>query len=100
MDKNSNWSDIYKDLSNAKNKIKDKINSEVNHEDLKESLDATLNEIKILFHDIIKTVEETIKDDEVRKETREVIKKINSEFLDTLNINKSSNTEQSYQEEE
>ena len=100
MDKNSNWSDIYKDLSNAKNKIKDKINSEVNHEDLKESLDATLNEIKILFHDIIKTVEENIKDDEVRKETREVIKKINSEFLDTLNINKSSNTEQSYQEEE
>ncbi len=33
-------------------------------------------EIKNLFHDIIKTVEETIKDDEIRKETKDVIKKI------------------------
>ena len=45
-------------------------------------------------------VEETIKDDEIRKETKDVIKKINTELIDTLNINKSRNSEQNYQEEE
>lgn len=100
MDKNSNWSEISKDINNAKDKIKDKINSEVNHEDLRESLNGTLNEIKNLFNDIIKTVEETIKDDEIRKETKDVIKKINTELIDTLNINKSRNAQHYYQEEE
>ena len=100
MDKNSNWSEISKDINNAKDKIKDKINSEVNHEDLRESLNGTLNEIKYLFSDIIKTLEETIKDDAIRKETKDVIKKINTELIDTLNINKSRNSEQDYQEEE
>ena len=100
MDKNSSWSEISKDLNNAKNKIKEKINSEVNHEDLRESLNGTLNEIKNLFNDIIKTVEETIKDDAIKKETKDVIKKINTEFIDTLNINKSRNIKQKYQEEE
>ena len=100
MDKNSNWSEISKDINNAKDKIKDKINSEVNHEDLRESLNDTLDEIKNLFYDIIKTVEETIKDDEIRKETKEVITKINTELIETLNIIKSRNAGQDYQEEE
>ena len=100
MDKNSNWSEISKDINNAKDKIKDKINSEVNHEDLRESLNDTLEEIKNLFYDIIKTVEETIKDDEIRKETKEVITKINTELIETLNIKKSRNAGQDYQEEE
>ena len=100
MDKNSNWSEISRDINNAKNKIKDKISSEVNHEDLRESLNGTLNEIKNLFTDIIKTVEETIKDDEIRKETKDVIKKINTELIDTVNINKSKGAERYYQEEE
>ena len=67
---------------------------------MKESLNGTLNEIKNLFNDIIKTVEETIKDDEIKKETKDVFKKINTEFIDTLNINKSRNIKQNYQEEE
>ena len=67
---------------------------------MRESLNGTLNEIKNLFNDIIKTVEETIKDDEIKKETKDVIKKINTEFIDTLNINKSRNIKQNYQEEE
>jgi hypothetical protein len=72
----------------------------VDHEDLSESLNDTLGEIKNLFYDIIKTVEENIKDDEIRKETKDVIKKINTELIDTLNIEKSRNVEQYSQEEE
>ena len=45
-------------------------------------------------------MEETIKDDEIKKETKDVVKKINAEFKDTLNINKSRNIKQNYQEEE
>jgi hypothetical protein len=100
MDKNSNWYGISKDINSAKDKIKEKINSEVDHEDLSESLNDTLGEIKNLFYDIIKTVEENIKDDEIRKETKDVIKKINTELIDTLNIEKSRNVEQYSQEEE
>ncbi|RPG61689.1 MAG: hypothetical protein CBD98_003300 [Flavobacteriaceae bacterium TMED238] len=100
MEKNSNWSEISKDINNAKDKIKEKLNSEVSHEDLRESLNDTLDEIKNLFYDIIKTVEETIKDDEIRKETKDVIKKINIELIDTLNIKKSRNNEEDHQEEE
>ena len=56
-----------------------------------------LGEMKILVNS---NYDINIKDDEIKKETKDVIKKINTEFIDTLNINKSRNIKQNYQEEE
>ena len=38
-------------------------------------------EIKNLFSEILNTVEETIKDEEIKNETKDVLRKINQEFI-------------------
>ena len=86
MENNSNWSEISDDINKAKNSIYEKINSEVENQDLKISLDNAKDEIKNLITNFIKTIEHTIKDEEVKQDTKNVINKIGTEFTEILNI--------------
>ena len=53
-----------------------------------------------MFYDIIKTVDETIQDEEIRQESKEVLKKINNELVDVLNFKKVGKPHTGHQEEE
>lgn len=86
MENNSNWSEISDDINKAKNSIYEKINSEVENQDLKISLDNAKDEIKNLITNFIKTIEHTIKDEEVKQDTKNVINKIGAEFTEILNF--------------
>ena len=84
MEENKNWKKISEDLSNVEKSVKESLNEENIVDDLKDSLLQSLQETSKLFKTILENIDSTIKDDEIRKETKEVINKINSEILDTL----------------
>ena len=101
MENNSNWSEISDDINKAKNSIYEKINSEVENQDLKVSLDNAKDEIKNLITNFIKSIEHTIKDEEVKQDTKKVINKIGAEFTEILNIKRyNNNSDNTYPEEE
>ena len=101
MENNSNWSEISDDINKAKNSIYEKINSEVENQDLKISLDNAKDEIKNLIANFIKSIEHTIKDEEVKQDTKNVINKIGAEFTEILNIKRyKNNSFNTYPEEE
>jgi len=81
---NQNWKDISQDISNVTKKVKDSFADENIVDDLKESLFETVQNTTKLLKTIVEKVDSTIKDDEIRSETKEVINKINNEILDTI----------------
>ena len=85
---NQNWKDISKDSADVTKKVKDSPDDENIVDDLKESLVDSIQNTSKLLTTIIEKVDSTIKDEEIRKETKEVINKINNEILDTIKDSK------------
>tara|TARA_Y100001970_G_C13703824_1_gene588508 strand:- start:87 stop:422 length:336 start_codon:yes stop_codon:yes gene_type:complete len=85
---NQNWKDISKDSADVSKKVKDSPDDENIVDDLKESLVDSIQNTSKLLTTIIEKVDSTIKDEEIRKETKEVINKINNEILDTIKDSK------------
>ena len=81
---NENWSKISDDISEVTNKIKSKINEEDLVEDLKLSLNETINSASEAMKSIISTVENTIKDDDIKAEAKSVLDNINTELTDMI----------------
>ena len=81
---NQNWKDISKDSADVSKKVKDSPDDENIVDDLNESLVDSIQNTSKLLTTIIEKVDSTIKDEEIRKETKEVINKINNEILDTI----------------
>ena len=81
---NQNWKDISEDISYVTKKVKDSLSDENIVEDLKESLFETVQNTTNLLKTIVEKVDSTIKDEEIRSETKEVINKLNNEILDTI----------------
>tara|TARA_B100001778_G_scaffold134871_1_gene111146 strand:- start:1511 stop:1846 length:336 start_codon:yes stop_codon:yes gene_type:complete len=81
---NQNLKDISKDSADVTKKVKDSPDDENIVDDLKESLVDSIQNTSKLLTTIIEKVDSTIKDEEIRKETKEVINKINNEILDTI----------------
>tara|TARA_X000000368_G_scaffold11042_1_gene8854 strand:+ start:331 stop:666 length:336 start_codon:yes stop_codon:yes gene_type:complete len=81
---NQNWKEISKDSADVTKKVKDSPDDENIVDDLKESLVDSIQNTSKLLTTIIEKVDSTIKDEEIRKETKEVINKINNEILDTI----------------
>ena len=81
---NQNWKDISKDSADVSKKVKDSPDDENIVDDLKESLVDSIQNTSKLLTTIIEKVDSTIKDEEIRKETKEVINKINNEIQDTI----------------
>ena len=81
---NQNWKEISKDSADVTKKVKDLPDDENIVDDLKESLVDSIQNTSKLLTTIIEKVDSTIKDEEIRKETKEVINKINNEIQDTI----------------
>ena len=84
MEDNKKWEDISEELSKVKKNVKNSLNEENIIDDLKESLFESLQNTSKLLKTILENIDSTIKDDEIRKDTKEVINKINSEVVETL----------------
>ncbi len=84
MEDNKKWEDISEELSKVKKNVKNSLNEENIIDDLKESLFESLQNTSKLLKTILENIDSTIKDDEIRKDTKEVINKINSELVETL----------------
>lgn len=81
---NNSWDEISNDVSEVKKKIKDKVVSEDSIDDLKDSFQLTIENSKEILKNLIAAVDETVKDEEIRSETREIIKKISNELTELI----------------
>ena len=86
MEEDKSWSELSDDLEGVAKKIKGKIYQEELVNDLKESLSNTINSTTELIKNIVESIESTVKDDEIKKETKDLFTNI-SEELETTVIN-------------
>ncbi len=85
MDKNdSNWSEITDDIAEIKKKIKNEFNEEGHIDDLRDSLASTLENTREIFNNLTTTIDSTIKDEEIKKETKDLINKLNLELSELI----------------
>ena len=79
-----NWKEISDDISEVTKKVKDSLPEEDIVDDLKDSLFESIQSTSNLLKTLFEKVENTVKDDQIRSETKDIIDKINSEILDTV----------------
>ena len=82
--KKNNWNEISEDLNKLGKKIKEQTFEDNSMEDLKDSFNSTVNETAEILKELINNIETKIKDEELKKETKEIINKINSELTDSF----------------
>ena len=63
---------------------KDSVNDEKIVDDLKDSLFESIQNTSKLLNTIVEKIDLTIKDDEIKNETKEIVNKINYEILETM----------------
>ena len=97
---NNSWDEISKDVSEVKKKIKDKVVGENSIDDLKDSFQLTLENSKEILKNLITAVDDTVKDEEIRSETQEIIKKISNELTELIENGKNKVGDLLNQEEE
>ena len=71
-------------MEEKKQNKKDSVNEEKIVDDLKDSLFESIQNTSKLLNTIIEKIDLTIKDDEIKNETKEIINKINEEILETM----------------
>ena len=81
---NNRWSELSENLEGLQKKIKSKINEDL-VDDLKESMSNTIYSTAELIKNIIKNVDSTVKDDEIKKETKDLLTNIIEEFNISVN---------------
>jgi len=84
MEENKSWSELSDDLEDVAKKIKGKISQEELVNDLKESLSNTINSTTELIKNIVESLESTVKDDEIKKETKDLFTNISEELKTTV----------------
>ena len=84
MDKNNNWQNISDDISDLSKKIKDNLTEESLVRDLKDSLNSTIQASGEILKNITNAVHETVKDEEIKSETKDVLEKINNELKNVV----------------
>lgn len=88
MDDKNNWSNINDEVSELINKFQNK-SKEINlSEDLKHSFEELIESTKTIFKNMTEVVENTIKDNEIKDDYRELIGKIFDELENTLKKSK------------
>ena len=86
MSKENNWKEFSDDISDMSKKIKSNLTNEENIEDLKTSLKATKDSISNSFSELIQIVENTVNDDEIKKDALNLVNNLKNEmsnFVDT-----------------
>ena len=80
MNKEHKWLEISNDIS----RIAEKINTTEDKEDLKDNFINTIEKTSQLINNIIKKVESTVSDEEIKRETGEIVDNINLEFKNLM----------------
>tara|TARA_Y100000748_G_scaffold302399_1_gene304543 strand:- start:2414 stop:2728 length:315 start_codon:yes stop_codon:yes gene_type:complete len=88
MENNNNWSKINDELSELVNKFQNKAIEDNLLDDLKFSFKETIESTNNIFKNISDVIENTIKDDEIKNASRELINNLYEEFENTVNISK------------
>ena len=86
MSEENSWKEFSDDISNMSKKIKSSITDEENIEDLKNSLKATRESISNNFNDLVRIVENTVKDEEIKEDALDLVNNLKHEmsnFIDS-----------------
>jgi len=88
MENENSWSEIKNNLGEITNKIKEKIDQEELVDDLKDSFSSTVENTSKLLNSMLRTIESTVNDDEIKNEAKEIIRNINGELKDLIDETK------------
>ena len=88
MNEENNWKEFSDDISNISKKIKSSISDEENIEDLKNSLKATRESISNNFNDLVRIVENTVKDQEIKEDALDLVNNLKNEMSNFIDTNK------------
>ena len=67
-----------------KNKLNQNLNEESPVSDLKKSLDSTIREASINLNELLENIESTVQDNEIRDETKKIIKNLSEDLRKSL----------------
>ena len=84
MEDNSKWSKINSDISEIVEKFQEKIEEEDLVKDLRESIVEITENTKNIFRSLSEAIESTVKDEEIKGSSKDLIKSIQDEFDETL----------------
>ena len=84
MEDNSKWSKINSDISEIVEKFQEKIEEEDLVKDLRESIVEITENTKNIFRSLSEAIESTVKDEEIKGTSKDLIKSIQDEFDETL----------------
>jgi hypothetical protein len=71
-------------MNNEENKIDQNLNEEPLVSDLKRSLDSTIREASITLNKLLENIESTVQDNEIRDETKKIIKNFSEDLRKSL----------------
>ena len=71
-------------MNNEENKIDHNLNEESLVSDLKQSLDSTIREASITLNKLLENIESTVQDNEIRDETKKIIKNFSEDLRKSL----------------
>ena len=97
---NNSWDEISDDIAEVKRKIKDKVTIENSIDDLKNSFQSTIENSRDLLINLMNAVDETVKDKEIRSESKEIIMKMSFELTDLIENGKNKISNLVKEEEE
>jgi len=88
MENNNNWSKINEEFSELINKFQNRAIEDNALEDLRTSFKETIESTNNIFKNLTGVIENTIKDDEIKNASRNLINNIYDEFENTIKISK------------
>lgn len=97
---NNSWEEISDDMAEVKRKIKDKVTIENSIDDLKNSFQSIIENSKDILINLMNAVDETVKDKEIRSESKEIIMKMSFELTDLIENGKNKISNLVKEEEE
>ena len=71
-------------MNNEENKVNQNLNEESLVSDLKKSLDSTIREASITLNKLLENIESTVQDNEIRDETKKIIKNFSEDLRNSL----------------
>ena len=80
MREENSWKEFSDDITNISKKIKSSIADEENIEDLKNSLKTTKESISDNFNELAQIVENTVKDEEIKKDALNLVNNLKHEM--------------------
>lgn len=99
-EQSKNWSEINKDLTNLTKKIKSNLSQDSLIDDLKESLNEIIESTSEIFNSLTNSIESTIKDEDIRRETNDIISNSFNELKKSyLNIENNISFSNKFEEE-